>query len=200
MIVLKVGGSLFEEAPALLRHIATMPADVLIVPGGGEFADVVRRIDREKSLMNDAAHWMAVLAMNEYAYYLSDKSGIELSGSLSVKKGVRIALPYEILKANDALPHSWDVTSDTIAAWVADSLKCPLIKATDVDGIILNGKLLERVDASHLLNIETCVDKALPGFLIKHHMDALIVNGKHADRVEKAIMGEPVMGTAIIGK
>ena len=46
MIVLKVGGSLFEEAPALLRHIASMPADVLIVPGGGEFADMVRRIDQ----------------------------------------------------------------------------------------------------------------------------------------------------------
>ena len=200
MIVLKVGGSLFEEAPALLRHIASMPADVLIVPGGGEFADVVRRIDRERGLTDDAAHWMAVLAMDEYAYYLSDKTGIGLSCSLSVKKGVYIALPYEILKENDELPHSWDVTSDTIAAWVALRLKCPLIKATDVDGILLNGELKKCVDASRIIDVETCVDKALPNFLIEHHMNALIVNGKHADRVKKAIMGEPVTGTAIIGK
>ncbi len=143
MIVLKVGGSLFEEAPALLRHIATMSADVLIVPGGGEFADVVRRIDRERGLTADAAHWMAVLAMDEYAYYLSDKTGIELSCSLSAKKGVHIALPYEMLKANDELPHSWDVTSDTIAAWVALKINCPLIKATNVDGIIINGDLMQ---------------------------------------------------------
>lgn len=200
MIVLKLGGSLFEEAPALLRHIAAMPVDLLIVPGGGEFADVVRRIDRESGLTEEAAHWMAVLAMDQYAYYLSDRSGIGLSGSLSVKKGISIALPYEILQANDELPHSWDVTSDTIAAWIAHRIKAPLIKATDVDGIIMDGKLLERVEASCLLNIETCVDKALPDFLIRHRMGALIVNGKHAGRVEKAIMGEPVRGTAIIGK
>ena len=104
------------------------------------------------------------------------------------------------LKANDELPHSWDVTSDTIAAWIATSIKCPIIKATDVDGIIINGELVKSVDASRIIDIETCVDKALPGFLIEHHMDALIVNGKHADRVEKAIMGEPTTGTAIIGK
>jgi hypothetical protein len=200
MIVLKVGGSLFEEAPELLRRITLMPADVLIVPGGGEFADVVRRIDRERGLTADAAHWMAVLAMEEYAYYLSDKTGIELCCSLSAKKGVHIAMPYEILKANDELPHSWDVTSDTIAAWVALKLKCPLIKATDVDGIIIGGKLQKRVDASRILDVETCVDKALPGFLIGHHMDAFVVNGKYGDRVRKAIMGEPAAGTAIIGK
>lgn len=200
MIVLKVGGSLFEEAPALLRHIASMPADVLIVPGGGDFADVVRRIDHERGLTADAAHWMAILAMDEYAYYLSDKTGIELSDTLSGKKGIHIALPYEILKANDELPHSWDVTSDTIAAWIALKTGGPLIKATDVDGIIINGELVKCVNASGILDIGTCVDKALPGFLIDHRMNAQIVNGKHADRVKNAIMGEPTTGTAIIGK
>jgi len=200
MIVLKVGGSLFEEAPELLRHIAAMSTDVFIVPGGGEFADAVRRIDRERGLTANAAHWMAILAMDEYAYYLSDKTDIELSCSLPAKKGVHIALPYEILKANDELPHSWDVTSDTIAAWIAHKINCPLIKATNVDGIIINGELLQNVNASLILDVETCVDKALPVFLIANQMDALIVNGKHVDRVEKAIMGEPTMGTAIIGK
>jgi 5-(aminomethyl)-3-furanmethanol phosphate kinase len=200
MIILKVGGSLFEEAPALLGRIADVPVDLLIVPGGGKFADMVRHIDREKGLTAEAAHWMAVLAMEEYACYLSDKSGVKLSASLSQEKGVHIVLPYEILKANDELPHSWDVTSDTIAAWIALKLNSPLIKATDVDGIVMDGKLMERVEASRLLNIQSCVDKALPIFLIEHHMDAFVVNGKHADRVEKAIMGKPTTGTTIIGK
>ena len=200
MIVLKVGGSLFEEAPGLLRHIKALGVDALIVPGGGEFADVVRRIDREQGLSADAAHWMAVLAMDEYAYYLSDQTGIELTRSIAKKKDVRIALPYEILQKNDELPHSWDVTSDTIAAWIALKIGCPLIKATDVDGIVINGELIKHVNASQILDVETCVDQALPGFLIEHHMDVFIVNGKHADRVEKAIMGEPTTGTAIIGK
>lgn len=200
MIVLKVGGSLFDMAPGLLRRVKALRADVLVVPGGGVFADVVRRIDREQSLSADAAHWMAVLAMDEYAYYLSDKTGIGLTGSLAKKKGVRIVLPYEILRKNDVLPHTWDVTSDTIAAWIAVQMKCPLIKVTDVDGIIINGALIDRIEASRLIGTETCVDRALPEFLIAHAKDAFIVNGRHAGRVEKAIMGEPTVGTAIIGK
>jgi aspartokinase-like uncharacterized kinase len=148
----------------------------------------------------DAAHWMAVLAMDEYAYYLSDQTEIALWEKLEKVKGTRIALPYEILRKNDELPHSWDVTSDTIAAWMAMKLKCPMIKATDVDGIMLNGSLIERIEASRLIGTETCVDRALPIFLIAHAMDAFVVNGRHAGRVEKAIMGEPTVGTAIIGK
>ena len=200
MIVLKVGGSLLEEAPALLRRVTATGADVLVVPGGGVFADAVRRIDGERGLSPDAAHWMAVLAMDEYAYYLADRSGIGLSDSLAVKKGAHIALPYELLRADDALPHSWDVTSDTIAAWIAKKTGGRLVKATDVDGIYLEGRLTGRVDASMLAGKETCVDRALPGFLIAHRMDALVVNGRCAGRVEKAIRGEPVTGTVILGK
>lgn len=200
MIILKVGGSLFSEAPELLRHIQETGVDVLIVPGGGAFADLVRRINNEHGLSDDAAHWMAVLAMDKYAYYLWDKTGIELTATLGKIRGIRIALPYEILLKNDELPHSWDVTSDTIAAWMAEKTGGRLVKATDVDGILLDGKLLPSVDASALIGMETCLDKALPSFLVDHGMNAYVVNGRYSDRVIKAIMGEPTIGTMIIGK
>ena len=173
---------------------------MLVVPGGGRFADLVRKTYSEKGLSEDAAHWMAVLAMEEYAYYLSDKTGIELTPLLVKKKGIRIVLPYEILKRTDELSHSWDVTSDTIAAWMACRTGSNLIKATDVDGIIMDGRLLDAVEASKLQGMETCVDTALPGFLIKNKMDALIVNGLIPSRVEQAVSGKPVTGTIIFGK
>lgn len=200
MIVLKIGGSLFDHSRMLLQKIAVEELDVLVVPGGGEFADGVRKVYRERSLSDDAAHWMAVLAMNQYAYYLADGTGIPLTDSLT-GGGTRIALPYEILRKDDALPHSWDVTSDTIAAWMAGRTGGHLVKATDVDGIFANGSLLESVEASKLDEMEeTCVDRALPKFLIDHQMDASVVNGLCWSRVQKAIRGEKTTGTVILGK
>jgi aspartokinase-like uncharacterized kinase len=200
MFVLKLGGSLMDHAPGILKRVLSTGAGVLVVPGGGRFADLVRDVYGQKGLSQDAAHWMAVLAMDQYAYYLADKSGVELTPLLARKKGIRIALPYEILKRQDELPHTWDVTSDTIAAWMAYKTGSGLIKATDVDGILLGGRLRETIDASALEGVETCVDRALPGFLIKHGMDALVVNGLVAPRLEDALKGKPTIGTKIIGK
>lgn len=200
LFVLKLGGSLFDHAPDVLRRVAGSGADVLVVPGGGPFADLVRGIDRAQGLSPDAAHWMAVLAMDQYAYYLHDKTDIELTPLLVRKKGIRIVLPYEVLRRQDELPHSWDVTSDTIAAWIAYKTSSRLIKATDVDGIFIDGALQETVDASALKGLDTCVDRALPGFLIEHGMDALVLNGLVAGRLENALKEKPVTGTKIIGK
>jgi aspartokinase-like uncharacterized kinase len=200
LFVIKLGGSLLDHAPDILKRILSTEADVLVVPGGGRFADLVRDVHERKGLSQDAAHWMAILAMDQYAYYLSDKSGIALTPLLVRKKGVRIALPYEILRRQDELPHSWDVTSDTIAAWIAFKTASPFIKATDVDGIVLDGRLRDTIGASALEGVETCVDRALPGFLIEHHMDALVVNGLKISRIEDTLKGKPTVGTKIIGK
>ena len=200
MKVLKFGGSLFNHAPELLEIVRSADTDVLIVPGGGRFADLVRDVQRESGLSEEAAHWMAVLAMDEYAYYLSDVSGIELTPLLVKKKGIRIVLPYEILRRRDELPHSWDVTSDTIAAWMAYQTGSKLIKATDVDGIILDGRLQDTIDASKLRGLETCVDRALPGFLVEHKMDALVINGLKAPMLEDALKDRQTKGTLIVGK
>jgi aspartokinase-like uncharacterized kinase len=200
MIVLKIGGSLFDSARELLKQVAEEGQDVLVVPGGGAFADRVRDVYSRGSLSDDSAHWMALLAMDQYAYFLSDGTGIPLTDEI-VGKGMRIALAYEILRKDDALPHSWDVTSDTIAAWVAAKSKARLIKATDVDGVFCDGQLVPSVRAGDLQPMgETCVDRALPGFLIEHGMDAFVVNGRCVPRVLAAVRGEKTTGTMIKGK
>jgi aspartokinase-like uncharacterized kinase len=200
MYVLKLGGSLLDNAPGIMERVLSTGANVLIVPGGGCFADLVRDVHEKKGLSQDAAHWMAVLAMDQYAYYLADKSGVELTPLLVRKKGVRIVLPYEVLRRQDELPHTWDVTSDTIAAWMAFRTGAGLIKATDVDGIMLGSSLMGTVNASALEGAETCVDRALPRFLMEHGMDALVVNGLVPRRLENALKGKPAVGTKIIGK
>src|SRR5688572_9957408 len=75
-IVVKIGGSLLgdiEQLDTALSAItrAAQSKRLLIVPGGGAFADVVRDVDRRIGIPDDAAHWMAILAMDQYAHLLA---------------------------------------------------------------------------------------------------------------------------------
>ncbi len=184
----------------------TCPECIIIVPGGGIFADAVREADRMFGLGTDASHWMAVLGMEQYACCLLDKSRAAATYSIkSPPSGVSIFFPYGLLKAEDPLPHSWDVTSDTIAAWVAQQTGARFVKVTDVDGVFLEGKLVREISASDLAAVGTsctgtsCTDRALPEFLLKNRMDSMIVNGKYPERVLLAAYGRPVLGTGVKG-
>lgn len=223
-VVIKVGGSLISEAPALLNRLvkefgsghseATVDEQVsdeqvsesplfsiLIVPGGGIFADAVRGADERFGLGDDAAHWMAVLGMEQYACYLQDKSLAQVTDSITEPSfGVSILFPYRLLKTEDPLPHSWDVTSDTIAAWVAKQTGALFIKVTDVDGIFREGKLAREVFAADFSeNFESCIDPFLSGFLLKNRMECRIINGKFPERVIQAVYGKPVPCTTVKG-
>src|SRR4029077_16416360 len=70
--VVKLGGGVLAHAghfEAALTAIAAAARErrLLVVPGGGPLADAVREVDRRLQLGHDAAHWMAVLAMDQYA-------------------------------------------------------------------------------------------------------------------------------------
>jgi len=107
---------------------------VLVVAGGGPFAHAVRELDGRLGLGDDAAHWMAVLAMEQYAIALSTliprarlvESRSDVERAL-VDGALPLLLPYRWLRDADPLPHSWDVTSDSIAAWVAGALGAGLL-------------------------------------------------------------------------
>jgi aspartokinase-like uncharacterized kinase len=198
MIVVKIGGSLMHRAKEVVKEIidySNASGDkLLIVPGGSIFADIVRRVNASQ----EASHWMAVLAMEQYGYYLGDGNEVKLIDDLDVEDGVSILLTYTLMKKKDELPHTWDVTSDTIAAWVAHQLKARFIKVTDVDGIYLSGILQKELHASELAGIETCVDKELPSFLMKNRMNCEIINGNCPGRLINALRGI-VTGTLIKG-
>jgi aspartokinase-like uncharacterized kinase len=130
-VVVKVGGALLRDAAAyedVVNALSTRDRTVriLVVPGGGPFADAVRVADRALAFGDDAAHWMAVLAMDQHAHVLASRAAESVVVADSDEIGAAIAerllpvlAPYAWLRATDPLPHSWDVTSDSIAAWVA---------------------------------------------------------------------------------
>lgn len=117
---------------------------LVVVPGGGPFADAVRDADRLLGLGDDAAHWMAILAMDQYAHVLCGRmpdarlveSAREIDLSVEERRHPVLA-PYRWLREADPLPHSWDVTSDSIAAWVAGMLgaeRLVVVKAPGASG------------------------------------------------------------------
>ena len=206
--VLKVGGSLAEYPTSLKRlciELAFFAKDhkILIVPGGGRFADVVRDFDKTYGLSKPVAHRMAILAMDQFGLFLSDViSNSYVSYSLEKVKNtpsgiLPILLPSRFIFRKDPLESSWDVTSDSIAAYIAGMVHAKkLILVTDVDGIFtedpkesLDARLIAEVSAKQMLdwNKRTSVDRTLPKILLKTKLDCYVVNAKHPKRI-KAVL------------
>jgi hypothetical protein len=153
-------------AKALIRALQSLAVEgysFLVVPGGGPMADLVREIYSRGDLSEEAAHWMAILAMEQYAYFLADGTGASLTREILRSKSdgpVQVLLPYQALCRNDSgLEHNWDYTSDSVAALAAWKLHAPLIKATNVDGVTLDGKVVLEVSASRMLGRKSCIDQ-----------------------------------------
>ena len=202
--VLKVGGSLAENPASLTklcRKLSVLAKEyrIVIVPGGGEFADTVRKLDKTCGLSDAVAHKMAIVGMDQYGLFLSDITPNSYIShfleeiSNPVKDKVPIFLPTQFMFREDPLENSWDVTSDTIAAYIADKLHAKkLVLVTDVDGVFSEdpkktkgAKLVEELSVEELLgwNRRTSVDKTLPKMIIETKIDCYVVNGKYPERL-----------------
>ena len=130
-IVIKVGGSLGRrprQLPPLMRRIARLAREqrLLIVPGGGVFADLVRRETRRHGFEEERAHRMALLAMDQYALGLGrfcpgSRPVTTLAAARRVAASGRapILLASSLLLRESTLERSFRLTSDSIAAYVA---------------------------------------------------------------------------------
>ncbi len=130
--VIKVGGSLTRSRAAaqLMRALAQRKLpDLLIVPGGGELADAVRAMQASHGLSDLAAHHMALLAMHMMAVALSDDldtyvlaDSAEQFEAAWRQGRTPIWLPKPMVLRAAEIPASWDMTSDSLAAWVAGEI------------------------------------------------------------------------------
>jgi aspartokinase-like uncharacterized kinase len=192
--VLKMGGSLMASARDLMRALCGLAEDgygFLVVPGGGAMADLIRDLFSRYEISQEAAHWMSILAMEQYGLFLADGTGARITREIQRPRcGVEILLPYQALQKDDfGLMHSWDYTSDAVAALVAMRLNAPQIKATNVDGVLLAGGVVEEVSASSLLGKESCIDQGTL-FLLRGRLKGRrvwVLNGSDPNRFVSAL-------------
>jgi aspartokinase-like uncharacterized kinase len=141
LVVVKVGGSLFDlpDLGPRLRHWldGLGAARVVLVPGGGAAADVVRDLDRRHGLGEKKAHWLALRAMTLNAWFLCDllmgedvqEHAAQASAPArhllalrapNAKQAVTLLDAEAFARSDDGrpgcLPHTWAATSDSVAA------------------------------------------------------------------------------------
>lgn len=130
-VVVKLGGSFAFSAHLRdwLEALAACAGRVVIVPGGGPFADAVRAAQPRIGFDDGAAHHMALLAMEQFGQALVGLNNL-LSPATSVDairrdlaaKRVPVWMATQMaLSATDIAP-TWDTTSDSLAAWLAGKL------------------------------------------------------------------------------
>ncbi len=127
-IVVKIGGGLLRggSVTAVLeacREVAAMPGPVLVVPGGGPFAEAVRAADVQVGLPEPVTHAMALAAMDQFGAILAELlPGIARTRELTRPTGLTLLVAAAAFDGRPDVPQSWDVTSDSLAVLAAAAI------------------------------------------------------------------------------
>jgi aspartokinase-like uncharacterized kinase len=144
-LVVKVGGGLLADegldglrrACADAKEIASRQP-VLVVPGGGPFADAVRALDAQVGLADDVAHGLALAAMDQLGMLLVPLlPAAELLTDLVAPRALGLVMVAQAFAGRPEIPASWTVTSDSLAVLAAAAIggvEVVLLKA--VDGVL----------------------------------------------------------------
>ena len=194
--VVKIGGSLFPDYAIELAKRLKNTSSVIIL-GGGEFANLIRKYDSKIKFSDETNHWTAIDCMEIIAKLVNDKvETAQLAYAIDEVSQIiddgftPIFVVSDFLKSEDPFECSWDVTSDSIAAYVANLLNANLFIVTDVNGIYTQepkepgSTFISKIDATTLLTFqESSIDVMLPSLLLKFGTNCYVVNGKYPERV-----------------
>jgi 5-(aminomethyl)-3-furanmethanol phosphate kinase len=195
-VVVKIGGSFAFSAILTdwIRALTSCAGRVVIVPGGGPFADAVRTAQRRMGFDDRAAHLMSLLAMEQFGHaliccdnLLQPADSIERIERHLAAQRVPVWMPARMAAAAPDVERSWRVTSDSLAAWLSGTI--------GADRLVL----VKHVGA--LSGLEQCqdliamgvVDEAFPQYLRKAAVSASLVGPADRTILTAAIRcGTPV--------
>jgi len=198
--VIKLGGShaFAPHLPRWIEAIAMQRGRIVLVPGGGPFADAVRAAQPKMGFDERAAHRMALLAMEQYGcalasghkrFSLADtRAAIERALGL---EQVPVWLPTRMVLAAPEIPWSWDVTSDSLAAWLAGEVGAAaliLVKAMSIDAACTAGALAGA----------GIVDRAFPSYLARCGCACSIVGAAEHAHFRRALRDGPPAGMPVL--
>jgi len=187
MWVVKLGGSLADYPDDLRRWLKALAeagkGRMVIVPGGSFFADWVRGAQKQWGFDDAAAHAMGLRAMEQYGLMLCgmQKDLIPTRTEVEIRKALQenqvpVWLPVQTLASED-LPPSWDVTSDSLAAWLARRLGAERLV------LVKSCALPKGETAMAELSRKGIVDAAFPGFIHGAAFEVWVVTREDFTRV-----------------
>lgn len=180
MIIIKIGGSL-SRSDVLVDCLNALEKNyqgraVVIVPGGGTFADQVRLAQQHWQFDDYTAHCMALLAMQQTALMFKGlKADFVVVHNVAAirtqldRRNIVIWSPDISELDNAGIAASWDISSDSLAAWLARTLAASeliLIKSAAIDASL----------SLHQLTEQQIVDKAFCGFVAEAAFTTQVIN------------------------
>jgi dihydroneopterin aldolase len=201
LAIVKLGGS-HANGPHLKAWLAAIVAEagpIAIVPGGGPFADAVRTAQASMGYDDRAAHEMALMAMAQFGCALQSLNpALTLTASRSaiwraLKEGkVPVWSPEPMARAA-ALPETWDLTSDSLAAWLANALGANHLV------LVKHGRFDTQTVSAHDLVARGVVDPLFPRYLKESSARAWLAaptdSARLAEGLRRPLFPEIVAGT-----
>jgi aspartokinase-like uncharacterized kinase len=200
--VVKLGGSL-AETDTLAQWLKVAASDgrgrVVVVPGGGAFAEQVRSSQARWRFDDSTAHHMALLAMEQFGLMLQGLcpalvpvSTAEEAVSVLQNAATPIWMPSRMVLNAPEIARSWDVTSDSLAAWFAKQLGASHL-------VLVKSATLSRQSVpAQALRDGGVVDRAFPNFVKKNSFTTLLLGRADHELLEGMLRAGGVIGTRVL--
>ena len=184
MWIVKIGGSLLgsPELPRWLEVLVKFSkGHVIIVPGGGLFADAVREGQKLTNASDAVAHQLALLAMDQFALLLAGMNDGLVTASSELEIAERgwqhramVWLPSQMILADQSIPQNWQVTSDSLSAWLANKLAAEQLILVKSKSLISYQK--ENVCHPQLLADDDLIDSQLMRYITGKKYQTWLLN------------------------
>lgn len=196
--VVKIGGSLLGS-PELERWLGLFAkfsdGNIIIVPGGGVFADAVRDAQKLSKISDACAHKLAVLAMDQFGLLLANmnpelavaRTEMEIDERTWQHRCI-IWLPSQMVLAEDSIPKSWDVTSDSIAAWLAEKVNAQqlvLVKSDKPAGAELSLRMMSESGVVDQAFSDFVLNKTFGKWMLKKTDHEYFLEGVNYETLDK---------------
>ena len=164
MWVLKIGGSWITnpKLKTLIRRLEKKKkGKIIIVAGGGCFADSVRFAFKKTKMSEKLANTLALKSTEIFCSYLKNiNKKLYLTTDKRFKENsLNVWLPSVILSNEKSFKRNWDSTSDSVAAWLSDNIKA--------DGLVFikSLKKFEKINKLADLQKKNIIDKNTSTYL-----------------------------------
>ena len=197
--IVKLGGSLAHtpHCAAWLEALAVWGGPLILVPGGGPFADCVRAAQAAMRFDDAAAHRMALLAMEQFGVALAAHAQVfalaasreELTSSLRTGR-IPVWLPAKMVLAAQDVPETWEMTSDSLAAWLAGNFGADRL-------LLIKPRGLKAPVSAQDLAADKIVDPLFPRFAAQSHAEVWLAGPASLDTAAHLLQCGGMPGTKL---